>query len=187
MAMTIEERLAKKAEIDSDRDPVVLAKCEHCQRKMFRSSHRIHYCSRKCKDAACGSIDAQASLYRHFSRAGVLLYIGISNNALKRIDQHQAGSGWFRQIATVTIAHYPTREEAERAEREAIINEHPLYNKTHNEIGDVGDLCAHAESFITLAETELSPAVAIVLLSRLSQSLSEIISAATGAPDIDHL
>jgi predicted GIY-YIG superfamily endonuclease len=70
-------------------------------------------------------------LYRYFSAAGDLLYIGISLSPVVRLGQHEKHSGWFDSIATVKIEHFDTRKQALAAEREAIRKEDPQYNKRH--------------------------------------------------------
>ena len=69
------------------------------------------------------------TLYRHFTAAGVLLYAGISERALWRLHQHKKASDWFPNIAHITMCHYATRQEALAAEKVAIQNEKPIYNK----------------------------------------------------------
>ena len=73
----------------------------------------------------------RCSLYRHFAEDGELLYIGISISAINRLGQHEDHSAWFNSIARVEIEHFDTRAEALEAEREAIQNENPKYNKLH--------------------------------------------------------
>lgn len=68
------------------------------------------------------------SLYRHFDRDGRLLYVGISNNALARLRGHKLDASWYPEITDISIAHYPDRATAERAEARAIRTEAPLYN-----------------------------------------------------------
>ena len=70
-------------------------------------------------------------LYRHFDADGKLLYIGISLNGLARLHQHQKSSAWFYRIARVDMAWFPSRGEAEAAERAAIVAERPAHNITH--------------------------------------------------------
>lgn len=70
-------------------------------------------------------------LYRHFDENMKLLYVGISRSAMYRLDRHKRQSPWFHKITTVTIKLYPSRQEAIDAERKAIQEEVPLYNKTH--------------------------------------------------------
>ena len=76
----------------------------------------------------------RTSLYRHFNKAGDLLYVGVSLSALHRLGQHSDHSEWFRSIAKVTIEHFETRSEALNAEREAIGKERPLHNIHHKQL-----------------------------------------------------
>lgn len=66
-------------------------------------------------------------LYRHFDENEVLLYVGISKNAIIRLIAHEK-SKWFEKISIITIENFKTREMAERAERRAIKKENPLFN-----------------------------------------------------------
>ena len=70
-------------------------------------------------------------LYRHFDADGVLLYVGISANAMQRLAGHGSQSSWASRIARVEIENWPTREEALLAEQEAISAEGPLFNRIH--------------------------------------------------------
>ena len=74
-------------------------------------------------------------LYRHFDKAGKLLYVGISLSAIARLRAHRDSSDWYDEISTVSIEKFNTREEALEAEQRAIIEERPLRNVTHNENG----------------------------------------------------
>ena len=70
-------------------------------------------------------------LYRHWARNGTLLYVGISCNESERRKTHRAESVWFSQVDRITLVKYPTRLDAENAERYAIINEAPVHNIVH--------------------------------------------------------
>lgn len=72
------------------------------------------------------------SLYRHFDAEGALLYVGISLSWPVRTKAHAHGSRWFEAVAKVEIEHFPTREAALLAEREAIKSEKPQFNIIHN-------------------------------------------------------
>jgi len=72
------------------------------------------------------------SLYRHYDYNSKLLYVGISLNALNRLNQHENNSEWYYQISRVEIEHYATLADALKAEKAAITNELPIYNTTHN-------------------------------------------------------
>jgi Initiator Replication protein len=90
------------------------------------------------------------NLYRHFDSAGHLLYVGISLSAVSRLAQHQQTAAWFRDIANVTVEQYPSREMVLNAEREAIIAEHPRFNRKHN-LAHVTESCQQDGSWITMS------------------------------------
>ena len=77
-------------------------------------------------------MSTKTALYRHFDADGVLLYVGISNSAMKRLDEHRAASHWSLDIARVELKWFETRDEALSAEREAIMNESPRHNIHHH-------------------------------------------------------
>jgi hypothetical protein len=72
-------------------------------------------------------------LYRHFDEGGKLLYVGISVHAVSRLASHKQTSPWVWSVARMEIQTFPTRQEAEEAEREAIRTERPLFNSTHGD------------------------------------------------------
>ncbi|MBJ7591525.1 GIY-YIG nuclease family protein [Aeromonas veronii] len=67
-------------------------------------------------------------LYRHFDGEGRLLYIGVSLSAARRLSQHMYKSEWAADITDIKVERFPTRQEALDAERNAIINEKPIWN-----------------------------------------------------------
>tara|TARA_R110002110_G_scaffold75553_1_gene199634 strand:+ start:425 stop:925 length:501 start_codon:yes stop_codon:yes gene_type:complete len=71
----------------------------------------------------------KTNLYRHFDDDGVLLYVGISLNAIKRTSQHIKCSPWSRDIKRIEIDEFETRKAAMIAETDAIQAEKPLHNK----------------------------------------------------------
>jgi DNA-binding transcriptional regulator YiaG len=82
----------------------------------LRLARHEYFAGRKCH------------LYRHYDKSGNLLYVGISQHSLIRLRTHRYVAQWFHEITRIEIEHFPHREGARRAEREAIINEHPRYN-----------------------------------------------------------
>lgn len=74
-------------------------------------------------------MERKTCLYRHFAADGSLLYVGMTNSALRRIDGHRAKSGWVDQIHRVEIEWFATRAEAHAAERAAIVAEQPKHNR----------------------------------------------------------
>lgn len=73
-------------------------------------------------------------LYRHFSKDGVLLYVGVSSQLGKRQAQHLSRSRWADLISRIEIETYPTRAAAIAAEQEIIAAEHPVYNTYHSNL-----------------------------------------------------
>jgi hypothetical protein len=64
-----------------------------------------------------------------FDRDGRLLYVGISQRATRRFDEHGREKPWWNDVEQITVEHFPTREAVEVAERRAIRSESPLHNK----------------------------------------------------------
>lgn len=71
------------------------------------------------------------TVYRHFDKRGVLLYVGISNDPKRRLAEHK-NKRWFRLIHKVTEKQFKTRGLALKEEERAIKSEDPIYNKVYN-------------------------------------------------------
>ena len=71
-------------------------------------------------------------LYRHFDRAGRLLYAGRTNEPPRRLRDHRQTKAWWAEVASTTYAPYESLEALKAAERTAIETEHPLWNVQHN-------------------------------------------------------
>jgi predicted GIY-YIG superfamily endonuclease len=69
------------------------------------------------------------ALYRLYDAAGVLLYIGITDDLRARMDQHSRDKDWWPEVARRTVAWYREREDADRAETLAVAAEKPIHNK----------------------------------------------------------
>ena len=74
----------------------------------------------------------RTALYRHFDSTGVLLYVGISNDYMRRSDAHEYDKEWWKQIASSKVEWWANRTLALEAERLAIETEHPAHNEQHN-------------------------------------------------------
>lgn len=68
-------------------------------------------------------------VYRAFSAAGDLLYIGVTSKLGARVAQHAQGSIWWPLLDHFDVESFPTYADAERAESVAIAHEHPRYNR----------------------------------------------------------
>lgn len=71
------------------------------------------------------------ALYRHFNTDGVLLYVGMTSAPAQRMTHHASNSAWGREVATVTLEWFDSKQEALEAERVAIETEAPRNNCQH--------------------------------------------------------
>lgn len=71
-------------------------------------------------------------LYRAYGPQKQLLYVGISGNWSERLHAHEKTSEWMELADVVKLERYATREDVEKAERQAILMEAPIFNKMHN-------------------------------------------------------
>lgn len=75
----------------------------------------------------------QTALYRLRDRVGALLYVGISEDPLRRWPQHAAEKAWWPEVAHFSLEWLPSRGEALLAEKKAIRAERPIHNIVHNQ------------------------------------------------------
>jgi len=73
----------------------------------------------------------RTALYRYYDSEDHLLYVGVSLHAIQRMAQHRQEKPWYEEVTRVDIEYYPSRAEAERAERFAIQQERPQHNIQH--------------------------------------------------------
>ncbi|HEY9370401.1 GIY-YIG nuclease family protein [Streptomyces sp.] len=73
-------------------------------------------------------------LYRLYDKDRGLLYVGIANNPVNRLNAHRwdKGKPWRHDIAIQSVEWFETRVAAEDAEVAAIRSELPLHNRTHH-------------------------------------------------------
>jgi predicted GIY-YIG superfamily endonuclease len=64
-----------------------------------------------------------------------LLYIGMTMDFRRRIDEHATFKPWFRFVERFTLEPHATLKQAEAAERAAIMTERPVFNIAHNDRG----------------------------------------------------
>ena len=84
------------------------------------------------KPSPRGNIKSNApqTLYRFWNHKE-LLYVGISQSFLSRMDKHESTKNWWPKVTHITVTHYPNRKSVELAEKTAIRTEHPTYNLQH--------------------------------------------------------
>lgn len=97
----------------------------------------------------------RTALYRWYDAHGVLLYVGVSENAARRAFEHAGEKPWWQDVAQAVVEHHETRVAAEEAERIAIRAERPLHNVTHAYGGEAGRAHAralgHVPAFVSIA------------------------------------
>lgn len=94
------------------------------------------------------------SLYRYFDGDDVLLYVGISVNAMVRLTKHRVNANWFDDIRTVKIEKFDDRFQALIAEANAIRNELPIYNIACNRTS--GNDCKSKGESVLLTVTDVA-------------------------------
>jgi predicted GIY-YIG superfamily endonuclease len=75
-------------------------------------------------------------LYRCFDRYGVLLYVGITDDPDRRMQDHAVEKFWWNDVATKTHMAFKTREQALWAEWAVISTCHPLHNRRTSAPGE---------------------------------------------------
>lgn len=70
-------------------------------------------------------------LYRFRDKRGHLLYVGQSNDALRRAGEHRRGKDWIGSVVLMEWEWVPA-DKVDELERRAIESEHPRYNVQHN-------------------------------------------------------
>jgi hypothetical protein len=90
-----------------------------------------HIAEKFSRFAALGT-EPKCYLYRQYGPTGDLLYVGVSLEPLRRQMAHFKIANWRAAIFRIVIEPFETREAALAAEREAIREEYPKFNATHN-------------------------------------------------------
>ena len=111
-------------------------------------------------------------LYRYYDRNGVLLYVGISNNALRRLDEHAKSKTWASEIETIKLERFSSREDCFRAETRAIKNENPIHNIVRaRRLGECDDAEMIFLDFLDflVGDTYKTPLGAVIFIDKFSK------------------
>jgi predicted GIY-YIG superfamily endonuclease len=73
----------------------------------------------------------RTAVYHIRGEEGELLYIGMTRSLRTRWNGHAGNQPWWDELRSMTVDWYPSREEADDAERAAIEAEEPKYNKKY--------------------------------------------------------
>lgn len=100
-----------------------------CLNEDLGMDHRADWTFLKARDQG----STVTALYRWYDADDTLLYIGITNDPHVRQSAHAKKSSWADFAVRGTIERFPSRPEAEAAEKAAIEAERPLFNHVHND------------------------------------------------------
>jgi predicted GIY-YIG superfamily endonuclease len=75
---------------------------------------------------------SETSVYQFFDPNGVVLYIGITSRSTRRQGEHVKTQEWWPLVASQSVEHFATRQEAQRREVELIRRFRPPFNVQHN-------------------------------------------------------
>lgn len=77
------------------------------------------------------TVPERTGLYRFYSADQTLLYVGISNNPLRREVSHHSRAEWIHlaDLTRTVVEWYDRRQDALEAEAAAIRSENPLFNR----------------------------------------------------------
>jgi len=70
-------------------------------------------------------------LYRLFDSEGRLLYVGVTDDVWRRVNEHERSQEWGDDIVQMRRHRYPGRAAALAAEKRAIQTEKPVHNIVH--------------------------------------------------------
>lgn len=70
------------------------------------------------------------ALYRHYDKKGRLLYVGISVHPMRRQWEHEINADWYYSVTNITVQWFRSKRAAQKAEREAIVEEDPQHNSS---------------------------------------------------------
>lgn len=95
---------------------------------------------------------ASTTLYRLYSKAGLLLYVGISTQPGYRLSVHRHEKPWWYLVERYTLEEFADWDDAARAEHEAIKHEWPLCNRQAHPNPDWVQVVTEEPSLLALAE-----------------------------------
>lgn len=73
-------------------------------------------------------VNMRTCVYRFFNADNELMYVGISMNFNSRLNKHRQRD-WWPLVTRIEIEWHQGRESAKAAERAAIADEKPIYNR----------------------------------------------------------
>lgn len=77
------------------------------------------------------TLPERTALYRWYDHEARLLYVGISNQPVRRAREHHGHQPWWTEVRSATVEWFDTRGQALEAEERAIKRELPEWNIVH--------------------------------------------------------
>lgn len=75
---------------------------------------------------------ALTGVYRFFACDGSLLYVGVTNNPIRRWTQHSTTKDWWVEVDHIVLVPFGDVRDARIMERRIIRDESPTYNVIHS-------------------------------------------------------
>jgi predicted GIY-YIG superfamily endonuclease len=72
------------------------------------------------------------AVYRLYACDGTLLYVGITNDPMRRWKQHADTKDWWPEVDHLVLVPFETADTARYMERWIIRSERPIYNRQHS-------------------------------------------------------
>lgn len=97
------------------------------------------------------NLAAPRFLYRCFDAKGLLLYVGLSSDIVRRLQVHGSASPWSGKVQRVEAERVGSRKQALKAERDAINSEQPAHNTLKTNGKEWDEIVRLRKSGLTLA------------------------------------
>lgn len=95
----------------------------------------------------------RCAVYRHFNKAGKLLYVGIAKRVGERTNQHRLKSPWYPKSIRMDVRWFGSVAAAIAEEQRAILMEDPICNAAG---GTFGKICNESlAAFLGIGKFEM--------------------------------
>ena len=94
----------------------------------------------------------KTGVYKMYDNDHNLLYVGMTASLLSRMSDHVKQKEWFTDVRNISFTWYPTRYQAEIAEKTSIRWDNPKYNK--QSVVKNTDAYKHMESLFGVSDLQ---------------------------------
>lgn len=130
--------------------------CPACENLFVLLHWRTEYCPDCSEDEAPEFVQPEGMVACVYHISNVIqetVYVGMSKTVKRRLRDHQKKNWWF-DIDIITCEWFPTLEEAKWAERRAINDYDPIYNKQHSRSNNVTRVCSCGARFYPYSDKQ---------------------------------